>query len=81
MGINSLVARRLGERNQLAADNAAAHGLILGVLNWVLFFIMGLFFAGPFMEAFTDIPDILTMGDVYKRQRQGNNKNSARENK
>lgn len=65
VGINSLVARRLGERNQLAADNAAAHGLILGVFNWVLFLIMGLFFAGPFMEAFTDIPDILSMGTQY----------------
>lgn len=65
VGINSLVARRLGEKDQLAADNAAAHGLLLGLVNWVLFLVIGLFFAGPFIGAFTDIPDIFSMGSQY----------------
>ena len=36
VGINSLVARRLGEKRQEEADNAATHGLVLGVFNWVI---------------------------------------------
>ena len=33
VGINSLVARRLGEKRQADADCAASHGLLLGVFN------------------------------------------------
>ena len=46
IGINSLIARRLGEGNQEEADSAATHGMFLGVLTWVLFFLFGLFFFG-----------------------------------
>ena len=39
IGINSLVSRRLGEKNFGEADSAAAHGLILAFLSWVAFAI------------------------------------------
>ena len=45
IGINSLVSRRLGEGRKKEAGSAATHGLLLGVANWVIFLIFGLFFS------------------------------------
>ena len=65
VGINSLVARRLGEKRQADADCAASHGLLLGVFNWILFALFGIFFTKMFFGAFTDIEEIITMGTQY----------------
>nr|WP_319487547.1 MATE family efflux transporter [uncultured Caproiciproducens sp.] len=65
VGINSLVSRRLGEQKQDEADSAATHGIILGVLNWILFVAIGLFFSGVFFRSFTKNADIVTMGIQY----------------
>ena len=65
VGINSLVARRLGEKRQADADCAASHGLLLGVFNWILFALFGVFFTKVFFGAFTDIEEIITMGTQY----------------
>lgn len=65
VGINSLVARRLGERKKEDADSAATHGIILGVINWTIFAIIGLFFSRVFFQAFTDIDEIISMGTDY----------------
>ena len=59
VGINSLVARRLGEKRQADADCAASHGLLLGVFNWILFALFGIFFTKMFFGAFTDIEEII----------------------
>ena len=53
VGINSLVSRRLGEKKQEEADSAATHGIILGVFNWIIFALMGLFFSRMFFQGFT----------------------------
>lgn len=37
IGVNSLVSRRLGEKRQEEANSAAAHGLLLGFISWVIF--------------------------------------------
>ena len=49
MGINSLVSRRLGENRQAEADSAATHGIILGIFNWIVFAIIGIFFSRMFL--------------------------------
>ena len=41
VGVNSLIARRLGERRQEAADLAAEHGVALAVVGGIAFFILG----------------------------------------
>ena len=53
VGVNSLISRRLGERRQDDADNAAKHGIILGFISWVPFLIFGLLFTKIFFESFT----------------------------
>lgn len=65
VGINSLVARRLGEKRQEEADNAATHGLLLGVCNWILFALVGIFGSRPFFAAFTSDAALFQMGVDY----------------
>lgn len=49
VGINSLIARRLGAGRQLEADKAASTGLRIGLLNYFIFLIIGLFFTKSFV--------------------------------
>ena len=65
VGINSLVSRKLGEKNQHEADSAATHGIFLGICNWIVFLILGLTIVRPFINAFTDNPKIAEMGIDY----------------
>ena len=65
VGVNSLISRRLGERRQDDADNAAKHGIILGFISWVPFLIFGLLFTRIFFESFTSNQDIINLGVKY----------------
>ncbi len=56
IGINSLVSRRLGEKNFGEADSAAAHGLILAFLSWIAFAIIGITCVKPFISMFDATP-------------------------
>ncbi len=65
VGINSLVSRRLGEKRQDEADSAATHGILLGIFNWILFAVIGIFFSGLFFQSFTQNQEIVAMGTQY----------------
>lgn len=65
VGVNSLVSRKLGEKNFEDANKAASHGLFLGFLNWVVFLILGLTITKPFINSFTDDANIAQMGIDY----------------
>ena len=67
VGINSLIARRLGARRFDEADDAASHGFRLSFFNWAVFAVFGLFFAEAFMNAFTQTPYIVENGAAYLR--------------
>lgn len=67
VGINSLISRRLGAKRFEEANKAADNGYFLALLNWLLFMIFGIFFAGFFMRAFTETQFILENGIVYLR--------------
>ena len=65
VGINSVIARRLGERNIESANDAATHGFILAVVNWAVFAIFGLFFVRSFLGAFSDSLVVIEYGTQY----------------
>ncbi|MCI8350577.1 MAG: MATE family efflux transporter [Oscillospiraceae bacterium] len=65
IGINSLIARRLGERNREEASQVALHGVLCETVSSLLFLVFGLFFSRPFLAAFTDNPSIIEMGTSY----------------
>ncbi len=53
VGVNSLVARKLGEREYEQANAAATHGLVLCGFTYAFFLLLGIFGVRPFMEAFS----------------------------
>lgn len=65
IGVNSLIARRLGARLYDEANLAANHGIVLGICNWVLFALIGIFFSAPYVNLFTDNPLIAEYGTQY----------------
>ena len=54
VGINSLIARRLGAKNQEAADEAASTSNRIGLFNYLIFFVIGVFFAKPFISGYAE---------------------------
>ena len=65
VGINSPDFTPLREGHREEADHAATHGLLLGVVNWILFALFGLFFSHAFISAFTSTPEVVEMGTQY----------------
>lgn len=65
VGVNSLIARRLGAKRFDEASDAATHGMFIAVLTWVFFVILGAFFSNPFISLFSGNATIVTYGVQY----------------
>ena len=52
VGINSLISRRLGAGRQDEADQAASTGIRIGIINYLIFFAVGLLVTGPFVGSY-----------------------------
>nr|WP_122013645.1 MATE family efflux transporter [Maliibacterium massiliense] len=65
VGINSLLSRRLGERNYEDANHVATNGLFLMVMSTAAFALLGGFFSRAFFEMFSDNPQIVAYGTQY----------------
>lgn len=65
VGVNSLIARRLGEKNPAAAGSAATHGFLLSFVSGGLFGLFGLFGVDAYMSAFSDTKAVLAYGTAY----------------
>ena len=67
VGVNSYIARKLGEQRQEEADSAVIHGLLLALTASILFVTAGAFCIEPFFRMFTDDGAILADGLIYAR--------------
>lgn len=65
VGINSLIARRLGAQRYEEADLAASHGYRISFFNWMFFALIGIFLSGPMMHMMSDTPYIVENGEKY----------------
>lgn len=65
VGMNALLSRSLGEHNQNAANDAAKNGWFLSLCGYVIFLLVGIFFAKPFFRSQTDIENIVDYGTTY----------------
>lgn len=65
VGLNSVISRRLGEKNQKEADCAASHGIFLAFISWIVFALFGLFASHPYMAAFSKDPTVVAQGWSY----------------
>ncbi len=65
VGVNSLVARRLGEKKPDEANGAATHGMVLALLSACVFVAFGFFLTRPFLSLFSDDAVLLSLSEEY----------------
>lgn len=65
IGVNSLIARRLGEGKLEEAGKAATYSLLLSVVTWLVFMVVGILFASSIIGAYTDNPKVHSAGTQY----------------
>ncbi len=65
IGLNSVISRRLGEKNKDEAINAAEHGFMLGLILWALIAVAGIFVPRWFFSFFTDDSVIIDYATQY----------------
>ena len=65
VGVNSLLSKSLGEKNQEAANRTAGNGLILMLIVTVLFMAFGLFGVRPYYEMQSTVRETVEGGIAY----------------
>lgn len=65
VGMNAILSRALGAKEQEAADKAANTGIFLAICNFVVFMLIGIFFSRTFFVLQTDVPAIISYGESY----------------
>ena len=65
VGVNSVLARRLGEKRHEDADKAASTGIFLALVTYVVFALAGLALAKPFLAMFTSDATLLDLSTQY----------------
>lgn len=67
VGVNSLLSKSLGEKNQEAANRTAGNGMILMLIVTVLFMLFGIFGVRPYYEMQSSVRETVEGGIVYSR--------------
>ncbi|QIB69478.1 MATE family efflux transporter [Aminipila butyrica] len=65
VGVNSLIARRLGAKRFEEANKAASHGFRIAFINWAVFAILGLFLSKMYISAYSDSAYIVENGSLF----------------
>ena len=65
VGVNSLLSKSLGERNQEAANRAAGNGIFLMLIVTVGFVLFGIFGVRPYYEMQSTVEETVEGGIVY----------------
>ena len=67
VGINSLLSKSLGEKNQEAANRTAGNGMVLMLIVTVAFMIFGMFGVRPYFEMQSSVTETVEGGIAYTR--------------
>jgi putative MATE family efflux protein len=65
VGINALLSKSLGEKKYEKADAAANVAILLSLLNYIVFMIIGLSLSEAFIRTQTSDPKIIAYGTTY----------------
>ncbi|MCI5689781.1 MAG: MATE family efflux transporter [Clostridiales bacterium] len=65
VGMNALLSRSLGAKEQDKADQAANTGIFLGLASFAVFCVLGLTLSHTFFRLQTVVAEIVTAGTVY----------------
>lgn len=61
VGVNALLSLRLGQKNQEDVDKAAMNGIILSVITWIVFAVVGTLVTGPYLRSQTSNQTIIVI--------------------
>ena len=67
VGVNSLLSKSLGQRDQEAANRTAGNGIVLMLIVSVAFMLFGLFGVRPYYEMQSDVTATVEGGIAYSR--------------
>ena len=67
VGVNSLLSKSLGQKNQEAANRTAGNGIVLMLIVSVAFMLFGIFGVRPFFEMQSNVTETVEAGVVYSR--------------
>lgn len=65
VGMNAMISRLLGEKRPREAGEAATHGLILTLVNYIIFLIVGLTASGLFFRVQSKSEAVIAYGEEY----------------
>lgn len=65
VGVNALLSRCLGQNNKKRAAYAAGNGVMLGIIIYVIFVILGVFGIKKYLTIQTENPVVISMGTTY----------------
>ena len=65
VGVNAVLSKALGEKNNEKASKAAVNGLFLALMTYLIALAIGIFFVSPFYHSQTDDTEIVTYGIQY----------------
>jgi putative MATE family efflux protein len=65
VGINSIISRLLGAKNKEAAENAAAHGILMTVVFAIMIYFSGRLLLGPLYSLFGAAEDVSVLSMSY----------------
>ncbi len=67
VGINALVSRNLGAKDMKAVNQSATNGIFIVACSYIIFLLIGIFFAKGFITAQTKDAEIVKYGSSYLR--------------
>lgn len=65
VGLNALISKSLGEKNNERAVKIAENGIFLSICSYIAFLLIGIFLIRPFFEIQTSNSDIVRSGVIY----------------
>lgn len=65
VGVNALLSKTLGEKNQEKVAKVAGNGVFLGIIIYAAFFIFGILCTKIYLKSQTNDAVILSMGNTY----------------
>lgn len=65
IGVNSILAKTLGEKNNEKASKIISTGVILTIISWLVIVLISIFGIKVFFEFFTDNEEIKILGNEY----------------
>ena len=65
VGVNALLSRALGQKDNKLANQVAENGVFLALLGYIVFLLFGLFGVRAFFRAQTDVQSIVNYGVDY----------------